>query len=74
MNPIRIHISCPDCGWLNDSWLNEPSDVPFDCKRCGTHYSVQDFYEEHQQKLMAQKHNTAKADLSGEENDNPTNS
>lgn len=39
----------------------------FDCPRCKAHYALEDFNHEMQEKLMAQFHNHAKADLTQEE-------
>jgi len=39
----------------------------FDCPRCKSHYAIEDFNYEMNEKHMAQHHNHAKADLSQEE-------
>lgn len=73
MNPMRWHISCPDCGYIETEEQSQRRHVlnggsgAFDCPRCGAHYSAEDFETEMEQKHMGQHHNHAKADLSGEE-------
>jgi len=62
MNPMRFHISCPDCGFPDEVQANE-----FDCPRCGAHFSQEDFNAELHEKAMAQYPRIAKADLSQEE-------
>lgn len=70
-NPLRWRICCPDCGWIpEDRFLAEQFELgtkPFDCGRCGAHYSADDFALEMDAKHQAQHHNHAKADLSQEE-------
>lgn len=65
-NPMRLRASCPTCGWIDARWDTSPK-TAFDCERCGAHFSAEDFFRELDEKRMALRHNTALADLSGEE-------
>lgn len=70
-NPLRVRISCPDCGWVSEmdgekDKVNKDQ-TAFDCPRCGAHYSHEDFWAEHEQKVQAMHHNHAQADLTNEE-------
>lgn len=73
MNPMRWHISCPDCGFVESEIESQKRYVKtkgagyFDCPRCGAHYAADDFHDELDAKHMAQHHNHAKADLTSEE-------
>lgn len=68
MNPLRCHASCPDCGLvLADFNKVNAAGHPFDCPRCAAHYPHEDFWNEQEQKRMAQYPKLARADLSGEE-------
>lgn len=67
MNPFIVNDSCPDCGFVPDNLTQKiNADRPFDCPRCGAHYSREDYHHEMHEKFMAQKHNHATADLSQE--------
>ena len=68
-NPLRWHESCPDCGFILtdiESAMLEARKT-FDCPRCSAHYALDDLMHETNEKHMAQHHNHALADLSGEE-------
>jgi len=67
MNPFIVNDSCPDCGFVPEKYVQMVNESkPFDCPRCGAHYSREDFHKECREKFMAQKHNHAKADLTQE--------
>lgn len=68
MNPFIVNSTCPDCGYVPDLMTQQTMDKkPFDCPRCGVHYSLEDYLHEMHEKFMAQKHNHATADLSNED-------
>jgi len=65
---MRFRESCPDCGFILDDFAMSKIESirTFDCPRCNSHWTLEDFDAEMREKLQAQFHNMAKADLNNE--------
>lgn len=58
---MRRYVACPDCGTILEDGSSQPRNAgengllslpykAFDCKKCGAHYTPNDFWREQEEK------------------------